>query len=603
MMVPQRRPAQRLIQRLKERKVVEWALAYLGGAWLALEVVDLLGDNLGWPSWVFRSVMAFLSVGFFGAVVLAWYHGKQGRQRVRGSEVLILAGLLIVGGAVVATVTGPQRTVQDSDSTPGTEVSGDPRGEVVGASAPVVRSLAVLPLRTIASDPDTEPWFAEGITELLTAELSTIGALTVISRTSAMPYEDREVPWPEIARQLGVDGLLDGSVFLVGDEVRLTLQLVHGPSGRHLWSDSYQRPMRDVLGLQAEVATTVAEQIEVTLSSDERHRLSGGHRPVDPQAYQSYLRARSLLSTVTPETHARALPLIQAAIEADSSWAAPFALLAEWHLRSTYYGVSPTEAGPKLRTAALAAVQRDSMSAEAHLALGQYYDNIAWEWDAADAAFRRALALNPSDALAHLHFATSLAIRGGHDEAIEHARRAVELDPLSNLPRGQLAFVLQLAGRYEEAEEIAREAIALDPGYDVAYYRLVWALFEAGRRDEAVATMERTLEVFASGDDPRLLVFAADLYAHAGQEEEARALLGRILEMTSSVYVIPPHVASIYVGLGENDEAIRWLRRAYETRDPNLTYLMVVPRMRPLREEPGFQELVDRLDMPETAWR
>lgn len=603
MMSDQRRPAHGLIQRLKERKVVEWALAYLGGAWLALEVVDLLGDNLGWPPWVFRSVMAFLSVGFLGAVVLAWYHGKQGRQHVRGSEVLILAGLLIVGGAVVAGVTGTDPTAEDVDRDSSPEMSDDPRPEVVEGSPPVIRSLAVLPLGTIASDPDTEEWFAEGITELLTAELSTIRALTVISRTSAMRYEDREVPLPQIARELGVDGLLEGSVFLVGDEVRLTVQLIHGPSDRHLWSDSYQRPMRNVLALQAEIAAAVAEQIEVRLSSDERRRLSGTHGSVDPQSYQSYLRARSLVSTITPETHARALPLIEAAIEADSSWAPPFALLGQWHLLSTYYGVAPTEAGPRFRDAAVAAIQRDSTSAEAHLALGQYYDSFAWEWDAADAAFRRALMLNPSDALAHLHYASSLAIWGRYEEAMEHARRAVELDPLSNFPRGQLAFVLQLAGRYEEAEEVAREAIALDPGYDVAYYRLVWALYESGRHGEAIATMERTLEVFGADNDPRLLVFAADLYAHAGREEEARSLLDQILDMTSSVYVIPAHVATIYVGLGENDEAIRWLRRAYETRDPNLTYLMVVPRMRRLREEPGFQELVDRLELPDTAWR
>lgn len=593
----------RLIERLKERKVVEWGLAYLGGAWLTLEVVDLLGGNLGWPAWVFRSVIALLSVGFIAALVLAWYHGEQGRQRVSGSEVLILAGLLLLGGAAVAWVTGRSRLPDESAGTSSQEVGNGPGRESAEARSPVIRSLAVLPLETIAPSPDTEEWFAEGMTELLTAELSTIRALTVISRTSAMRYEDREVPLPEIAQELGVDGLLEGSVFLVGDEVRLTVQLVHGPSDRHLWSGSYQRQMRDILRLQTEIVRAVAGEIEVTLSPDERSRLAGAQRSVHPQAYQAYVRARSLVNTITPDTHARALPLIEAAIEADSSWAAPFALLAEWHSLSTYYGVAPTEAGPRMRDAAVAAVQRDSMSAEAHVSLGQYYDSFAWEWDDADAAFRRALSLNPSYALAHLRYATSLAIWGRHEEAMKHARRAVELDPLSNFPRGQLAFALQLAGRYEEAAEVAREAIALDTTYDVAYYRLIWALYELGRHDEAIATVERVLEVFASDYDPRLQVFAAELYAHVGREEEARSLLSDVLEMASSVHVIPASVASIHVGLGENEEAMSWLQRAYEARDPNLTYLMVLPRMRPLRDEPGFQELVDRLDLPDTAWQ
>jgi TolB-like protein/Flp pilus assembly protein TadD len=590
----------RVYDRLKERKVFEWGLAYLGGAWLTLEVVDLLAGNLEWPSGVFRSVLALLSVGFLAAVVLAWYHGERGRQRVGGTEVLMLAGLLVFGGAVVALVANSDTPVESAGT-----AAADPGGSVrrqPSDDAPQIRSLAVLPLKTIAPDPQSEAWLTDGMTELLTAELSTIRALTVISRTSAMRYANSDKSLPMIAEELSVDGLLVGSVFHAGDQVRITVQLIHGLSDRHVWSDSYERSIRDILELQAEVVQTVATEVEATLSASERDRLAQP-RQVVPEAYEAYLRARSLMGTTTSERHARALPFIRAAIEADSTWAVPFALLADWHSLSTYYGVAPADAGTLMRDAALAAIERDSASSEGHVAVATYYADFAWDWELADRSFQRALALDPNNASAQALYATYLAIWGRDEEAIQHAQRGVELDPLSTGPRAQLALAFQLAERYEEAVEVAREAIDLDPSTHVPYYRLAWALFESGEVEEAVAAMERWFEAFPTDSDPLTLVFGAEIYAHAGLEERARSFLAEVLQATTGSYVIPSHVANVYVGLGEHEEALRWLQRAYESRDINLAYFVAAPWMGSLRSDPRFQELALRLDLPDTAWR
>ena len=326
-----------------------------------------------------------------------------------------------------------------------------------------IRSVAVLPLENLSGDPEQE-YFADGMTEQLTADLSSIAMLRVISRTSVMQYKKARKPLPAIARELNVDGVVEGSVVRAGDKVRITARLIRAATEETLWARSYERDLRDVLALQSEVAKSIAGEVGITLTSQEQARLAGV-RPVDPEAHRLFLLGRFHANQGTEEGLRKAIEHFDLAIAREPAYASAYAGLAEAYIGLSSFYVHPREAMPKAKTAALSALKLDESLADAHAALG--YIHLIYDWDgpAAERELQRALQLNPSLSTARLNYAAYLSTQGRHDEGVLEIRRAVELDPLSLRAHADGASLLLFAKRYDEAIELARKGLELDPNF------------------------------------------------------------------------------------------------------------------------------------------
>jgi tetratricopeptide (TPR) repeat protein len=402
------------------------------------------------------------------------------------------------------------------------------------------------------------------MTEELITQLSKIGALKVISRTSVMQYKATKKPLPQIARELGVDGIIEGSVEREGEQVRVTVQLLDGPNDRHLWAESYQRELRGILALQSEVARAVAQEVGAKLNAQEQIRLASA-RPVNAQAHEAYLRGLYALHGVAAETTdtlksqsiERAIGLFQQALTHD-----PNDPLAYSGLADAYYNLSteyraPLEVMPKAKAAALKAIELDDTVAEAHSSLGYVALFFDWDWARAEHEFRRALELNPSLPQAHGGYAEYLLFRFGRaDEAMQELRRAYALDPLLPSLHGDLAWLSFLARRYPESIEAAKKV-----GHDDHVLALAYA--ELGQRDLAVPAADRAM---ASTRNPVTLSQIGAAYALAGRADKARAMLPGIESQARERYVCGFNVACMYSVLGDKEQAFAWLEKAYLAR-------------------------------------
>ncbi len=462
-------------------------------------------------------------------------------------------------------------------------------------SRPRIESLAVLPLENLTPGPDQE-YFVDGMTEALITNLAQIGALKVISRTSVMRYKGVRRPLPEIARELGVDGVIEGSVLRAGDKVRITAQLVDARSDEHVWADSYERDLVDVLTLQADVARAIADRIRVAVSPEERVRLTA-NRAVQPAAYEAYLRGRFQWNRRTRTGFEAAIREFKRAIEIDPAYAAPYSGLADAYiLLVEWRHLAPTEGVPLARSAARRALSLDSSLAEAYTSLGEVAVS-EWDWEGAERAFRRALALNPSYATGHQWYGFFLSKVGRHAEAIAALQRAVELDPLSLIIRTELGRVYYHAGRLEDAIAEARRALVLDSAF-VDSFSILGSAYEAqGRLDAAIAAYRRTGEQYPQPTD------LARALAVAGRTTEARGLLAEILAARSrGTFVSLAPLAEVYVGLGDTTRALDLLEQAYANGvDDGLTFLTARPTYGPLRGSARFRALVDQLGLAPRA--
>jgi serine/threonine-protein kinase len=468
------------------------------------------------------------------------------------------------------------------------------RGMGEASALPRIEALAVLPLEDLAPEPGQE-YFADGMTEALITNLAGLRALKVISRTSVMRYKGTQRPLREVARELGVDAVLEGTVLRVGSRVRISAQLVHAASDRHLWAEAYERELTDVLSLQRDVARAVAGEIRVVLSPEERRRL-GERRPVDPAAYEAYLRGRFHWNKRTPEGFEAAIREFRRAVELDPTYALPYSgladsyiLLVEWRRLAAPDGV------PLARAAALQALALDSTLAEAHTSLGEVRV-IAWDWEGAERAFRRARALNPGYATAHQWYGFFLSKMGRHEEAIAELERAVELDPLSLIIRTEFGRVYFHARRYADVLRTTARARELDSTFaDADYVRALALAEDPARREEAMALFRRVAPVLPTTAD------LARTLAVAGRRREARAMLDSVIAVYQRGDPNPRYadVAMVYGALGEIDRAFEWLERAYARGvDDQLTYLKVHPGLEPLRGDPRFADLLRRMRFP-----
>jgi eukaryotic-like serine/threonine-protein kinase len=459
-----------------------------------------------------------------------------------------------------------------------------------------IRSLAVLPLENLARDQDQE-YFADGMTEALITTLAQIGALRVVSRTSAMQWKGVRRSLPEIARALRVDAVVEGTVARAGDRVRITAQLIEASTDRHLWARSYDRPMTDILDLQGEVAREIAEEIRIQLTPREEARLRKTGR-VDPRAYEAYLRGRYHWNRRTKEAIEKGILAFQEAIAADPRYAQAYAGLAQaYDTLGTYYFLAPEEAFAKAESAAARALELDDSLPEAHVARGGVLMSHLWDWPGAEEEFRRAIALDPNHAGAYHWYTDLLSAMGRPDEAYASILRAVELDPLSLTINMTVGAALFYARRYDEAIEQQRKTLELDPTFAPAHRSLGGAYEQKGMYEEAIKEFREATSLSGDLGGPALL---AHVYALSGRGDEARRQLAQMIEEeTKGRYRSPYSVAAVHVALGERDEAFAWLDRAFLARDRGMCWLKASPRLDPLRIDPRFSVLLRRMKFPE----
>jgi TolB-like protein/DNA-binding winged helix-turn-helix (wHTH) protein/Flp pilus assembly protein TadD len=471
-------------------------------------------------------------------------------------------------------------------------------GEGKGTPPPAVKSLAVLPLKNLSGDPAQE-YFADGMTEAVIGRLSLIRGLRVISRTSVMRFKDTRMSAQEIAQTLHVDALVEGSVIREGSRVRVTVQLIRGAAEEHIWAKEYEREYPGILALQDEVAQTIAREIKITMTPQERADLAATHT-VDPEAHENYLKGRYYSNQRTEESLKRSITYFQLALARDPAYALAYCGLADAYALLGYRGHLPSkDALLQAKAAALKAVELDDTLAEAHASLAFIAETYEWDWATAEREYKRALELNPSDARAHHWYAGYLMYVGRLDEGIAEAKRARDLDPLSLPINNALAGRLLVAGRYDEALNQLRETLEMDPHFAPAHQTLGWAYLNKGKRVEAIQEFQQALQL-SGNNDTEFMLDLGFAYAALGNREEARRILAKLKKLHEGGLVPSGSIAILDGALGDLDEAFAWLEKAYEERDPELTYLKVPGRrFEPLRHDARFQQLVHRIGLPQ----
>lgn len=462
--------------------------------------------------------------------------------------------------------------------------------EPVRIASSQIRSLAVLPLENLSGD-TAQDYLADGITEALIGRLSTIQGLRVISRTSSMQFKGPRSSVPEIARKLNVRAVVEGSVIRSGDRIRITAQLIQGDTDVHLWSGTFDREWRDVLELQSEVAQSIARQIEVAVTGQERNRLAAV-RAVSPQVYESYLKGRFELHKNTRPGLEEALRQFQAALDVDATFAPAYAGLAATHLGlgNIFFGEPPYESVPKVLAAAGKALELDPQLTEAHVLLGQTLERD-WRWPEAEAEYKRAIELSPSDAGAHAGFAHWLLCQGRTEEALSWARRAQELDPMA-LYGVQIGWILFQGRRYDEAIRELRTVLTIEPDNTFALWFLGFALNGAEQYDEAIQVLERVASI--SQRSSGVLGVLVRAYAHGGRRPEALRVLDELHRRRKVGYVPPAAFLNAYLGLSDTEAAFKWLGRAADEKSNITQFLKVHPFFDPLRSDPRFAEFLRR---------
>ena len=464
------------------------------------------------------------------------------------------------------------------------------------ANRPKVRSLAVLPLQNLSGDP-SQDYIADGMTEELIGRLSRIHGLRVISRTSTMHFKNTQLSLPEIGKMLAVDAIVEGSLVQEGHQIRVHAQLIRAATDEHIWAGEYQREYQSILEVQEEVARNIVGQIELNLTPQERALLAS-RAPVDPEAYENYLKGRYYFSQRTEDALHRSIASFQQAITRDPGYAPGYSGLAEAYSMLGFRGGLPSkDALSGARRAALKAIELDNSLAEPHAALAFIAQTYDWDWPAAEREYKQALELNPGYAQAHNWYAGYLTYRGRFDEGVAEAIRARELDPLSLPLNNALAGRLLAAGRYDEALTQVQKTLELDDHFAPAHQTLGWVYLHSGKQNEAIREFQYALEL-SGVEDTDIQLDLGFAYAVSNRRDEARRILVKLDQMHQQGTVPSASVAILYGALGESSEAFAWLEKAYEERDAQLVYLKSGRRFEPLRNDPRFGEFVHRVGLP-----
>ena len=542
--------------RLTRRKVVQWGIAYAAGAWGLLQGVQFLAEAFEWPTRVLKLSTFALLVGLPVVLVLAWYHGDRGEQRVRRTELTIVTLLFLLGGGLFWRYQG---TTAESPAT------------TTGAAAPVAAaapadagpSIAVLPFENRSAKQD-DVFFVDGIHDDILTQLSKLSALKVISRTSVERFRDTKLPLKTIAEQLGVTKILEGGVQRAGDRVRITVQLIDAATDAHLWAESYDRELTaaNIFAIQSEVATAIATAMKAALSPAEKARVNTVPTQ-NLQAWEAYQLGKQRMAKRTSEALAEAEQFFQKAIDLDPKFTLAYVGLSDTlQLRIDYGGAPRGDNLSRAEKALATALELDPDLAEAWASSASIATNKE-QYDRAEPMFRRAIELNPNYATAHQWFSWMLGGLGRYDEALGHAQRAMELDPLSAIISKNSGMLLEWVGRFEEAEARYRKAIEIDPSMPIAYWSIGnLRAYGRGRIAEGVPFVAKAIELDPSRPDFAwsLAVFYEDL----GDEARATQLVESAMQRWPTNEAVISMSAAVNMMRGDRDAAFRYARKALE---------------------------------------
>jgi TolB-like protein/Flp pilus assembly protein TadD len=459
-----------------------------------------------------------------------------------------------------------------------------------------IESLAVLPLENLSRDPEQE-YFAEGMTEALIATLAKIGALRVVSRTTAMHYKGVHRPLRDIARELQVDAIVEGTVLRSGDRVRISAQLIDARTDSHVWVESYDREMRDVLVLQAEVAQAIAREVRIKLTPLEKAQFSQ-MQVVIPEAYEAYLKGRYYWNRRDHDGFPKGVQYFEEAIAKDPGFAAAYAGLSDCLTGLSGFGfVAPAEVSGKAKQLAYRAVELDPGLAEARASVGWVKLWFDFDFQGAEKEFERAVELNPRYAMAHSWFGWYLSLMGRYEEAYTECQRALRLDPMSAPIQWVLAFVYWMARRFDQAIEQVNKILELDPSFVWGHGMVAWSYIGKSIPQSAIAPALKSVQL--SPDSTLALTFLGAAYAAAGNREETERILDRLHELSKKQYVTPYGLARVHAVLGHKEVALEFLETAYLERAPLLSLVRTDSLLDSLRPEPRFQDLLRRMNFPE----
>ena len=459
-----------------------------------------------------------------------------------------------------------------------------------------IESIAVLPLENLSGDPEQE-YFVSGMTDALIADLARISALKVISKTSVMHYMGIDKTLPELAQELKVDAVVEGSVMRAEDDVRITVQLIEAATDRHLWAESYERNLKNILKLQNEVAREIVRQIKLQLTPQEQVRLTSS-RSVDLQAYQAYLKGKYFFDKHSETDFRKSIKYFEAAIEKDSTYADAYAGLAMAYIGLGAPGVEtlpPRDIIQKAKAATIKALELDDLSSEAHTMLGFVKLSYEWDWAGAEKEFKRGVELNPNYAMGHFFYSLYLTVIGDHEKAIETTKRVLELDPFSvgmNVSFGNQFFE---ARQYNKAIEQHLNSLEMNSNNWHAHWSLGMAYTEKRMFDKAIAEQEKAVAL--SAGNPFVLSSLGHVYAVSGRRVEAMKILDEIMQLSEQRYIASFAIAQIYTGLGDKDQAIKWLEKGFQERSATMIWLGQNPIFDSLRSDSRFTNLLKKMGL------
>jgi TolB-like protein/Flp pilus assembly protein TadD len=460
-----------------------------------------------------------------------------------------------------------------------------------------MKAIAVLPFENLSSNQEQE-YFVDGMTDALIAELGKIEALRVISRTSSMHFKDTDKKVPEIARELGVDAVVEGSVLKVGDDVRITVQLIDGRIDTHLWSDNYTATLTNILALQSEVTLAITREIEVAVTPEEERRIKQ-RKAVNPKAHEAYLKGIFFFEKKTEESFRTSADYFNQAIEIEPNYAAAYAWLSAAYWVPSIYGYGGGhESFSRAKIAANTAIKIDQTCGEAHSALGWIALMYDWDWQRTKLSLERAIDLNPAN-LSYTYFAYAWywVVAGHLDKAIDMMQAAVTVDPHSQVLNNQLGIMYRFSGQFERAVEQHNKTLDLAPGFVIALSDLAEDYLSMSMYPEAIASVQKGITL--AGRIPLLITMLGRAHAISGRKDKAEILLRELEDKAKSEYVLPMFFAALHGDLGNTDEAFRWLEIVYQERHFGMFLLRVPSSWEPLRSDPRFDDLLERMNFPE----
>jgi len=567
-----------LRERLKKRKIVQWSVAYLAGAWVVMQLVDVLGGRWGISDSAARLIDLVLILGFFITLVLAWYHGEQGRQRVGGVELLIIAALIGIGGLLLTVVdVGEEETAAEATKT----IHDEPD------SAP---SIAVLPF-TIRSDDKQDEYFAAGVHDDLLTKLAKIDGLKVISRTSVTQYANTTKTIREIAQELGVATVVEGAVQRGGDRIRVTAQLIDATSDRHIWASNYDEELTaaNVFQIQSSLATEIAAALNARLLPDVQDRIE--YQPTDNLlAWDLATRARYLLDKGRIQSDLEgAADLFRQSINEDPDYAPAWSGFSRTIIELVSWHYWPEEKLAEAEQAANRSIELDASLSDGYIAQGMLY-RLQRNYDESERVILRALGLSPGAADAHSNYSETLRDTGQLDKAVAAARKSVELGPRVMRIREVLLQNLYFDRQWDAVIQEATEMLELEPGTAFAWYWIAFSQNWMGNSELALEASQKAVQL--GGDVPYLASGLAFAYAMAGEPASARGMLDTA-EQDGWPLV---EIGLVYAWLPDLDKAFEYMERAFVERPTALMYLSTDPAADPMRKDPRWHTLQQQLE-------